>query len=469
MISTPTSYGEVAVVDLAGSGVEVRTGYGPDPAEIELFAREERAFTISDGTAVQGWLMRDPEAPTPQPLLLDIHGGPHNAWNGAADSIHLYHQELAARGWAVLLLNPRGSDGYGENFYRAALEDWGESDAQDFLEPIDALVAEGIADPERLAVTGYSYGGYMTCYLTSRDERFAAAVAGGVVSDLVSMGGTSDDAHLLSRYELGGEPWAVGDRYQAMSPLSRVESVVTPTLVYHGEADRRCPVGQAQQWYTALRERGVPTTLVLYPDEGHLFILDGRPSHRRDFNRRVTDWVEQHAGARGTRRRPRLDDAHWRRRLAVLAERHRVPGASLGILRVGDGADETCVAAYGLLNKTTGVETTDDSVFQIGSMTKVWTATVVMQLVDEGSSISTRRSSTCCLSWNSRIRTWQRASRCATFSRTRAASTATSSRTRGAATTASSATSPCWRKPRRTTPSRPPGRTATPASSSRVA
>ncbi len=383
VMSTPTSYGEIAVVDLAGAGVEIRTGYGLDPAEIELFTREERDFTISDGTAVQGWLMRDPEAPTPQPLLLDIHGGPHNAWNGAADSIHLYHQELVARGWAVLLLNPRGSDGYGEEFYRAALEDWGEADARDFLEPIDALVAEGIADPERLAVTGYSYGGYMTCYLTSRDERFAAAVAGGVVSDLVSMGGTSDDAHLLSHYELGGEPWANGDRYQAMSPLSRVESVVTPTLVYHGEADRRCPVGQAQQWHTALRERGVPTTLVLYPDEGHLFILDGRPSHRRDFNHRVVDWVEQHAGARGTNR-PRLDDAHWRRRLAVLAERHRVPGATLGILRIGDGADETCVAAYGLLNKTTGVETTDDSVFQIGSMTKVWTATVVMQLVDEG-------------------------------------------------------------------------------------
>ena len=182
----------------------------------------------------------------------------------------------------------------------------------------------------------------MTCYLTSRDERFAAAVAGGVVSDLVSMGGTSDDAHLLARYELGGEPWAIGDRYQAMSPLSRVESVVTPTLVYHGEADRRCPVGQAQQWHTALRERGVPTTLVLYPDEGHLFILGGRPSHRRDFNRRVTDWVEQHAGARGARGRRGSTTTHWRRRLAVLAERYRVPGAVLGILRVGDGADETC-------------------------------------------------------------------------------------------------------------------------------
>jgi dipeptidyl aminopeptidase/acylaminoacyl peptidase/CubicO group peptidase (beta-lactamase class C family) len=384
VVATPAVYGEVAVVELGGGGTEIRTRHSPDPDEIELFPRDEREFAISDGTTVHGWLVRDSEAPTPQPLLLDVHGGPHNAWNGAADSIHLYHQELAARGWAVLLLNPRGSDGYGEDFYRGVLESWGEADARDFLEPIDALVAEGLADPERLAVTGYSYGGYMTCYLTSRDERFAAAAAGGVVSDLVSMGGTSDDAHLLARYELGGESWAIADRYQAMSPLSRVERVATPTLVYHGDSDRRCPVSQAQQWHTALRERGVPTTLVLYPDEGHLFILDGRPSHRRDFNRRVTDWIEQYAGVRGARRRPRLDDAHWRRRLAALAERHRVPGAVLGILRLGDGTDENCVAAYGSLNKATGVETTDESVFQIGSMTKVWTATVVLQLVDEG-------------------------------------------------------------------------------------
>src|SRR5215472_15990091 len=384
VVTSPTSYGEIAVVDLAGGGFEVRTGHGPDPGEIELFTREEREFTISDGTVVHGWLVRDPDAPTPQPLLLDVHGGPHNAWNGAAGAIHLYHQELAARGWAILLLNPRGSDGYGEDFYRGVIESWGEADARDFLQPNDALVAEGLADAERLAVTGYSYGGYMTCYLTGHDGRFAAAVAGGVVSDLASMGGTSDDAHLLSRYEFGGEPWAIPDRYQEMSPLSRVDKVATPTLVYHGGADRRCPVGQAQQWHTALRERGVPTALVLYPDEGHLFILDGRPSHRRDFNRRVVDWVEQYAGARGARGRPRLDQEHWRRRLAVLADRHRVPGAVLGILRVGEGADEPCVAAYGVLNKATGVETTEESVFQIGSMTKVWTATVVMQLVDEG-------------------------------------------------------------------------------------
>src|SRR5262249_23344817 len=177
-----TAY-EIAIVDLATGAEAVRTSYADD-SELELYPREEREFTISDGTVVHGWLIRDPEAASPSPVLLDIHGGPHNAWNGAAEDWHLYHQELAARGWTVLLLNPRGREGYGSEFFSGARGGWGGPDARHFLEPLDQLVAEGVADPQRLAVTGYSYGGYMTCYLTSRDDRFAAAVAGGVVSDL---------------------------------------------------------------------------------------------------------------------------------------------------------------------------------------------------------------------------------------------------------------------------------------------
>jgi CubicO group peptidase (beta-lactamase class C family)/acetyl esterase/lipase len=385
VLSTPTSFAEVATVEL-GSGTEaVRTSHGANLAEVELFPRVEREFTISDGTVVSGWLIRDPDQDAPAPLLLDIHGGPHNAWNGAADEVHVYHQELAARGWSVLLLNPRGSDGYGESFYNAALGEWGLADAKDFLEPVDELVAEGSADPRRLAVAGYSYGGYMTCYLTSRDDRFAAAVTGGVVSDLASMAGTSDAGHFLGEYELGGQPWAERARYDEISPLSQVERVRTPTLILQGADDVRCPIGQAEQWHTALRQQGVPTRLVLYPGASHLFILDGLPSHRQDFNRRIVEWVEQYAADAGGPRPARIDAAHWQRRLAALAARHRVPGAVLGILRVQPGAaDDQVEAAYGVLNKETGVATTTDSLFQIGSMTKVWTATVVMQLVDEG-------------------------------------------------------------------------------------
>ncbi|MEV7098736.1 serine hydrolase [Amycolatopsis sp. NPDC051045] len=378
VLATPSSYGEIATVGVTGGAVEVRTAHGS--GDLEPFTHEERQFTVSDGTTVSGWLLRDPARTGPRPLLLDIHGGPHNAWNGTADAVHLYHQELVARGWAVLLLNPRGSDGYGEAFYTAAVGAWGVADADDFLEPLEQLVAEGVADPRRLAVAGYSYGGFMTCYLTSRDDRFAAAVAGGVVSDVVSMAGTSDSGHYLGVAELGALPSENRAHYAALSPLAQVEKVRTPTLVVHGADDERCPAGQAEQWFTALREQGVPTRLVLYPGASHLFILGGKPSHRVDFNRRVVDWVEQHAGEPGKPARVPLDAAHWRRRLAALARKHRVPGASLGILR---GADQV-LAGHGVLNTATGVEVTDDSVFQIGSITKVWTATVVLQLVDEG-------------------------------------------------------------------------------------
>ena len=388
-LATPTSFGEIVRVDLASGDETVVTTHGETLAEVDLYVRESREFTITDGVTVQGWIVRDPEVTGATPLLIDIHGGPHNAWNAAADEMHLYHQELAARGWTVLIVNPRGSDGYGAEFYNAVFGAWGEADANDFLEPIDDLVAEGLVDPKRLAITGYSYGGFMTCYLTSRDDRFAAAVPGGVVSDLISMGGTSDDAHFVNAVEMGALPWRSGDRERLaeLSPYTKVENVTTPTLVLHGADDVRCPVGQAEQWHYALRERGVPTRLVLYPGASHVFPLLGKPSHRMDYYNRVVAWVEQYAGdAAGPRPEP-IDTAHWERRLAALAKRHKVPGAQLGILRLGDGrADELVTAATGTLNRdiATGAPSTTDSVFQIGSISKVWTATVVMRLVDQG-------------------------------------------------------------------------------------
>jgi dipeptidyl aminopeptidase/acylaminoacyl peptidase len=381
-LATPTSYGEIVLVDLATGAERVLTDHGASLGDVELFVREERTFTSGDGTELQAWLLRDPALTAPGPLLVDVHGGPHNAWNGAADEMHPYHQDLAARGWTVLLVNPRGSDGYGEAFYDGVNGAWGVADADDFLGPIDDLVAEGVADPERLAITGYSYGGFMSCYLTAQDHRFKAAVAGGVVSDLTSQFGTCDDGTCLSAYELGGMPWAEPERYAAMSPITRVAEVRTPTLILHGGGDLTCDLGQAQQWHTSLRQLGVPTQLVIYPEQSHAFVLTGRPSYRMDYARRTVDWLEQHTLAAG---RPRIDVAHWEKRLAELARRHQVPGASLGILRVSPyGEDEVVTTTYGVLNVETGVPATPDSLFQIGSISKVWTATVAMQLVDEG-------------------------------------------------------------------------------------
>ncbi|MGH3272780.1 MAG: serine hydrolase [Streptosporangiaceae bacterium] len=394
IVADPASFGEVAVVELADGRTRVLTSHTRNALpDVELLAPTERVFTVSDGTQVHGWLLRDPAAPSPAPLLLDVHGGPHNAWSPAADSAHLYHQVLAARGIAVLILNPRGSDGYGEDFYTAAIGGWGTADEQDFLEPLDQLIDEGTADPAGLAVTGYSYGGFMTCHLTARTSRFAAAVAGGLVCDLGSMAGTSDVGSGIAALELGVPPEQRQERARELSPIEAVARVSAPTLILHGAADDRCPPGQAEQWFAALRERRVPARLVLYPGASHLFILNGRPSHRADYGRRVAGWVTGHIGPgrhasarlvlRGT-----LDEARWQARLGELATRHGVPGAALGILRMapggaGDG-DELALAACGQLNIGTGARVTPDSLFQIGSITKVWTATLIMQLADEG-------------------------------------------------------------------------------------
>ncbi|MFD0887934.1 S9 family peptidase, partial [Streptosporangium algeriense] len=293
--ATPHSAGEVYLLDLPGGGeagqsaVTRLTSYALD--DVELFTPRSRTFTAPDGTPVEGFVLRDETLTGPGPLLLDVHGGPHNTWAPVFDGVHLYHQMLAAKGWTVLTLNPRGSDGYGEAFYTAVVGAWGVTD--DFLSPIDELVAEGVADPDRLGLTGYSYGGYISCWLPTRTDRFKAAIPGGCVSDLSSMAGTSDLGYLLKVHECGGD---VTDH----SPMENVGKVTTPTLLLHGENDDRCPVGQAEQWFAALRERGVPVRLVRYPGGSHLFILNGRPSHRTDYNERIVAWLEQWIPSAGT-------------------------------------------------------------------------------------------------------------------------------------------------------------------------
>lgn len=341
-------------------------------------------FTARDGTPIQGWLLRDEVAAgaDPGPLLLDIHGGPHNSWRPVLDTSHLYHHALVADGWAVLVINPRASDGYGDAFRTATVGAWGTADEGDFVSALDEMVRRGVADPGRIAVTGYSYGGYMSCWLSARTDRFAAAVPGGCVTDLVSHAGTSDVGLYLTAEEMAASVAGPRGRLVASSPLTYVAGVATPTLLLHAEEDRRCPVGQAEQWFAALRERQVPVELVRYPGQSHLFILDGRPSHRADYARRLVAWVTEHT-APGARRSADRVPARRRdlvQRLEDLTARHGVPGASLAVLAAG----EVVTAAAGVANLQAGVTVTPESVFQIGSISKVYTATLAMQLVDEG-------------------------------------------------------------------------------------
>ncbi len=291
---SPDYPGDVFSLDVAGGAATRLTDLNAELLDGAEIARPElRRFRAPDGTELQGYLW-GAERGTPKPLLLNVHGGPHNAWTPALSAFELHHQELVARGWCVLGLNPRGSDGYGEAFMRAVVGGWGLNDEQDFLAAVDQLVADGIADSGRLAVTGYSYGGFMTSWLVGRTRRFGAAVAGGVVTNLASEYGTSDYGPAMAEMEYGAEPHTDRARLLAMSPVSRVTEIETPLLILHGQADDRCDLGQAEELFAALRRLRREVEMVVYPGASHLFPVAGRPSHQADYQSRLVAWVLSH-------------------------------------------------------------------------------------------------------------------------------------------------------------------------------
>ncbi|MDQ0104366.1 dipeptidyl aminopeptidase/acylaminoacyl peptidase [Paenarthrobacter nicotinovorans] len=304
IVATGTTFPEIAVMDQTqGTLHNVTTLTDSVLGDRCLTKPIERRFRTGDGTEIHGWLLRREGNSGPGPLLLDIHGGPHNAWTGAAGPAWIYHHELLSRGWSVLTINSRGSDGYGEKFYTALQGKWGFADEPDFLEAIDALVEEGIADPTKLAVAGYSYGGFMTCHLTSRTKRFFAAVAGGSLCDLPALVGAADEGWNVLRYELQADPYNDRKELSAMSPAARAKDVVTPTLLLHGASDSRTPLSQAEEWAALLLGNGTKCELVAYPGEFHALPTKGRPSFRYDYQLRLVTWLEQHldASERGTR------------------------------------------------------------------------------------------------------------------------------------------------------------------------
>ncbi|MGH9195944.1 MAG: S9 family peptidase, partial [Acidimicrobiia bacterium] len=270
LLITPDVPGDIFLTAVDGSNETRLTRVNEELiAEIDLPIPERRSFTAPDGpggSEIEGWVVlgtsNESDNSSAKPLLLDIHGGPHNAYGPTFPSTYLYRLILASTGWNVLFINPRGSDGYGEEFFTALTGGWGEYDTGDFMSAVDTLVSEGIADPDRLAVTGYSYGGFMTNWLVSHTDRFAAAVTGGCVTNLASQYGASDFGTFLA-WEIGGDLYENRERYSALSPISYVEKVSTPVLILHGQADDRCPVSEAEQWFRALRQQRKTVEMVL--------------------------------------------------------------------------------------------------------------------------------------------------------------------------------------------------------------
>ncbi|HKG95225.1 MAG TPA: S9 family peptidase, partial [Gemmatimonadaceae bacterium] len=247
-------------------------------------------FGSFDGTRVQGWLMKPAgfRAGERYPLILNVHGGPHGAYGYAFnDRVQL----LAASGYGVLLINPRGSSGYGQRFSDGTLLNWGGGDYQDLMAGLDsAITANAWVDTTRLGVTGGSYGGFMTNWMITQTRRFKGAVSSASVSNLVSFYGTSLYTDLVEA-EFNGMPW---DNYAMLwqwSPLAHVRDATTPTLFIHGESDHDVPITQAEEMFVALRKLGVEATLARYPGEGHGL---RHPSHIEDAHRRMLEWFDRH-------------------------------------------------------------------------------------------------------------------------------------------------------------------------------
>ncbi|HEY2933264.1 MAG TPA: S9 family peptidase [Acidobacteriota bacterium] len=205
------------------------------------------------------------------PLLLIVHGGPAGVFTRSflAGSRSVYPLDsFASRGYAMLRVNPRGSSGYGLKFRRANVRDWGGGDYKDLMTGVDKVIEMGVADPDRLGVMGWSYGGYMTSWIITQTKRFKAASVGAGVTNLMSFTGTADIPDFLPDY-FGAQPWEDLEVYRAHSAMFNVKGAVTPTLIQHGEADERVPISQGYELYNALRAQGVPARMIVLPRMPH--------------------------------------------------------------------------------------------------------------------------------------------------------------------------------------------------------
>ena len=220
------------------------------------------------------------------PLVLYIHGGPHSAYGeGWFDEFH----NLAGAGMFVLYTNPRGSAGYGADFTFSTRGRWGMEDYEDLMKAVDIVAVRPDVDSTRMGVTGGSYGGFMTAWITTKTNRFKAAQADRMISNWYSWYGASD-AQGLTEFEFYGKPWENWDLYEELSPIKYVQNVKTPTLIVQSEEDHRTPMADAEQWFMALRKQNVPVEFLRYPRSTHDLSRTGEPWLLVDRLARLRQW-----------------------------------------------------------------------------------------------------------------------------------------------------------------------------------
>jgi dipeptidyl aminopeptidase/acylaminoacyl peptidase len=254
----------------------------------------------NDNFRVQGWLLlpKDYDPSKKYPLIVEVHGGPaaavQAAWGGRGG---LSATAFSALGYFVLEPNPRGSFGQGEEFTKANRKDFGYGDLNDILKGVDTVEAQYPVDPNRVGITGWSYGGFMTMFAVTQTNRFKAAVAGAGISNWQSYYGENSIDQWMIPY-FGASVYDDPGVYARESAINFIKNVKTPTLVVVGDRDGECPAPQSYEFWHALRDQRVPTQLVIYPNEGHGFV---NPEHRRDVMDRAVEWFAKYlpAGAAG--------------------------------------------------------------------------------------------------------------------------------------------------------------------------
>ncbi|HJW21901.1 MAG TPA: prolyl oligopeptidase family serine peptidase, partial [Candidatus Limnocylindrales bacterium] len=289
--STPTLLPEVHVGELPARGerpIELRPITGLNSAllaDVELREPIERWVEV-DGRRIQGWLI--PAGKGRQPAILEIHGGPHTLYGW---SPMWEFQTLAGSGMSVVYANPRGSEGYGLEFNMANRGDWGDGPTKDVLAIVDAFVAEGRADPDRLGVTGGSYGGYLTNWIVGHDQRFKAAFTARSVSDMAMLMLTGDLSGTdWPEWEFGSYPAHDPELWRRISPITYAEDIRTPLLIQHSERDIRTTVAQAEALFAVLRRLRRPVRLMRVPDETHELTRSGTPYRRVENLVQVRSW-----------------------------------------------------------------------------------------------------------------------------------------------------------------------------------
>ena len=288
--SGPTNPTELYVVDADGKNERQLTHFN-DALNAEVGWAESEKFTYPSvgGREIEGWLMK-PFGYQPgkkYPLVLYIHGGPHSQY---LETWFDEFQNLTAAGFMVLYTNPRGSGGYGAEFTYSIRGRWGDEDYQDLMKAVDLVAKRPDVDSTRMGVTGGSYGGFMTGWVTSHTRRFRAAEADRANMDWVSWYGGSDAAQGLTESELLGKPWENWKMYDETSPIRHVDKVRTPTLIVSSDEDYRVTIGQGDEWFVALKKQGVPVEFVRYPRSSHELARSGEPWLLVDRLGRLREW-----------------------------------------------------------------------------------------------------------------------------------------------------------------------------------